>query len=193
MLLERSFYDFTERLGDEGIFFDTAKRISEGAREYFEEFGRFGLSDYHFLANYVRGTVIRLSGFEYQYATFNGKRCIKLHLPEKCNLSRENRTSSYNLARKYFGDFSIIAESWLLYPENRKMLSCDSRILQFMDDFEIISVSESFDYCELFHVFGRLSDFSYENLPQSTSLQKAYAERVKRKMPVGAGVGVLKF
>ena len=37
------------------------------------------------------------------------------------------------------------------------------------------------------------ADFSYENLPQNTSLPKAYAERVKRKMPIGVGVGVLKF
>ena len=192
LLLERSFYDFTERFGNEEIFFDTSKRIAEGAREYHETFGRFGLSDYHFLANYVRGAIIRLSGFEYQYGECDGKRCIKLHLPEKCDLSKENRVKSYSLARQYFGDYPIIAESWLLYPENKKMLSADSRISEFMDDFEIISVSESTDYAELFHIFGRLSDFSYENLPQKTSLQKAYAERVKEKKPIGAGVGKLK-
>ena len=193
LLLERSFSEFTKRIHDEEIFFDTAKRIAEGAAEHYKASGFYGLYDYHFLANYVRGSILRLGIFEYQYGEFEEKKCIKLHLPEKCSLSQENRFSSYRLARQYFGDYPIIAESWLLFPENKKMLSEDSRILQFMNDFDIISTHETHDYSELFHVFGKLCDYSYENLPQETSLQKAYAERVKNGLVIGSGIGVLKY
>ena len=100
---------------------------------------------------------------------------------------------SYNLARKYFGSYPIIGDSWLLYPENKKMLPENSNIVHFIDDFNIVSVNETRDYSELFHVFGRISDYSYQNLPQDTSLQRAYAERIKKNLPVGSGIGILKF
>lgn len=193
ILLERSYHDFSARLGDECIFFDTAKRISESAKEYFSQNTVFGLYDYHFLANHVRGNILRLSGFEYQYGKHDGKKSIILHLPEGADLSRKTRLNSYRLARQYFGDFPIIADSWLLYGEHKKMLSEDSKILQFMDDFDIISQSETTDYTELFHVFGRLSDYSYENLPKETSLQRAYAERMRNNLPIGSGIGMLKY
>ena len=192
-LLEHAFEDFSTRIAVSDIFFDTVKKLSESANNYYKDNDKHGLYDYHFLANHVRGNILRLSGFEYQHGEYDGKRAIILHIPDGADLSTENRIYSYRLARQYFGKFPIIAESWLLYPENKKILSEDSRIVDFMNDFNIVSVSETFDYNELFHIFGRLPDYSYENLPQNTSLQKAYAKRVKRGLPVGSGVGVLKF
>jgi len=193
LLLERAFCEFSARITDTDIFFETAKRISEGAKEYYGKNGKHGLYDYHFIANYVRGNILRLGVFEYGYREFDKKRSICLHLPENADLSREKRLESYRLARRYFGTYPIIGDSWLLYPEHKKMLSEDSRIVGFMNDFDIISTHETHDYSELFHVFGRISDYSFESLPKGTSLQKAYAERVKNELPVGAGVGVLKY
>jgi len=193
LLLEESFEDFSSRTGAPGLFFNTAKKIAEGASEYYSQHGKCGLYEYRFLANHVRGNIIRLGEFEYQYGHFEGKRCIVLHLPEKADLSKDKRLESYRLARQYFGTYDIIGDSWLLYSEHKKMLPKDSRIVDFMNDFDIISTYETTDYSELFHVFGRLSDFSYENLPKKTTLQKAYAERVKNKLPIGLGVGKLKY
>lgn len=193
LLLERSFGDFSGRICDSSVFFDTAKKLVEAAAEYFAHNVRYGLYDYRFLANHVRGSILRLGSFEYQYGNRDGKRAIILHIPDGANLSSEKKAASYRLAREYFGNYPIIADSWLLYPENKKMLSEDSNIASFMDDFDIISSSETTDYSELFHIFGRLNDFSYKNLPKSTTLQKAYAERVKSGLPVGSGIGVLKY
>ncbi|MBQ7399324.1 MAG: hypothetical protein IJW06_02525 [Clostridia bacterium] len=192
-LLPKSFEDFSSRICEKDIFFDTAKRIAEGAKEYFAHNGIFGLYDYHFLANHVRGSILRLGEFEYQYGIFEGKRAIFLHLSDGADLSKESRLVSYRLARKYFGNYPIIGDSWLLYTENKKMLSEDSKILDFMNDFDVVSTYETTDYSELFHIFGRISDYSYENLPKNTSLQKAYAERVKNGLPIGSGVGVLRY
>ena len=108
------------------------------------------------------------------------------------DLTKEKRLHSYSLARIYFGNLPVVADSWLLYPKHKKMLSEDSNIVDFINDFDIVSTSETTDYSELFHVFGRLQDFSYENLPKNTSLQIAYAERVKNNLPVGSATGVLK-
>ena len=193
LLLEKSFYDFSKRIEDTRLFFDTAKRVRESAEEFYESQGDYGLYDYHFVANHVRGSIIRLHGFEYQYGVFEEKRAIILHLPEKADLTKENRLSSYRLARRYFGDLPIIGDSWLLYPLHQEMLSKDSRIVDFMGDFDIVSSEETTDYSEAFHVFGRLCDYSYNNLPQNTTLQKAYADRIKKQLPIGSGVGLLKY
>ena len=193
LLLERSFHDFCSRIKDTNIFFDTAKKVSESAKEYYTDNGTYGLYDYHFIANHVRGSILRIGGFEYQLGAFEGDKCILLHLPEQADLSRENRLLSYRLARRCFGNLPIMADSWLLFPEHKKMLSEDSRIVDFMNDFDIISTHETCNYSELFHIFGRLSDFSYENLPKETSLQRAYAERVKNGMSIGSGIGKLKY
>ena len=180
-------------LKDDSVFFNSMKRISEEAQLYHSENGDYGLYDYHFLANHIRGSIIRLGAFEYQCGTFNDEKACFLHVPDKADMNRDARMQSYSLARKYFGNLPIIADSWLLYPEHKKMLSHDSNVVDFFDDFNIISTSETYDYSELFHVFGRLSDYSYENLPKETSLQKAYAERVKNKLPVGSAIGKLKY
>ena len=190
-LAEKSFDLFCRRIDDKNIFFDTMKKLSEDADEYREKYASDGLFDYIFLANHIRGNILRLSGFEYQLGHFEDKRAIILHLPENADLAKENRLQSYSLAKQYFGNLPIIADSWLLYPENKKMLSGDSRIVDFMNDFDIISSEETTDYSEAFHVFGRLSGYSYENLPQDTALQRAYAERVRAGLPIGAGIGIL--
>ena len=192
-LLERSFEDFSTRISGVSAFFDTAKKLVESSDDYFKQNGKYGLYDYRFVANHVRGNIVRLGGFEYQYGEYNGKKTIILHVPDKADLSKPVRLNSYQLARQFFGDFPIIGDSWLLYPEHKKMLSQDSNIVDFINDFDIVSINEITDYSELFHVFGRLRDFSYENLPKKTSLQKAYAVRVKNNLPIGSAVGKLKY
>ena len=192
-LLEHSFKDFSLRINNVSIFFDTAKKLAESSEEYFKENGKHGLYDYCFVANHVRGNIVRLCGFEYQYGEYDGNKAVILHLPDKADLSKSARLNSYQLARQFFDDYPIIGDSWILYPEHKKMLSEDSNIVDFINDFDIVSTNETKDYSELFHVFGRLKDYSHDNLPKNTSLQKAYAERVKNNLPVGSAIGRLKY
>lgn len=176
----------------EKIFFDTFKRIAEYSREYKKYNGEHGIYDYHFAANHLRGSIIRLGVFEYGYGSYNNKKAVYLHAPDGVDLSREKRFDSYRLARKYFGKYPIIGDSWLFYPEHKKMLSCDSKILDFVSDFNIVSMEETYDYKELYHVFGRVDFQDIEKLPCETSLQKAYLLRMKMGLPIGSGVGILK-
>ena len=81
LLLEKAYDSFLSAINNETIFFDTAKRIAESAREYFHDNGKYGLYDYHFLANHVRGSILRLGEFEYQYSVTKNKKSITLHVP----------------------------------------------------------------------------------------------------------------
>ncbi|MBP3581052.1 MAG: DUF5596 domain-containing protein [Clostridia bacterium] len=176
----------------EKIFFDTYRRIGEYAKEYAHSHGGNGIYDYHFCANHVVACVVRLGVFEYSYGKFNGKKAVFLHVPDGACLERQKRLLSYTLAQKLLGNYPIVAESWLLYPEHKNMLPPNSRILQFAHDFKLVSQEESFDYSELFHIFGRNADYSTpDSLPQETSLQKAYVSRIKAHLPIGSARAVL--
>jgi len=145
-LCERSFKDHKARGLDESIFFDTLKVVANAYDIYRKDTKKDGLYDYHFLANHVRGSILKLGEFEYQYGFFNDKKAIILHVPDNADFEKQKRLESYGLARKYFGNYPIIGDSWLFYNEHKKMLSDDSRILDFMNDFDIISTFETYDY-----------------------------------------------
>ena len=178
----------------EKIFFDSFSKLGGQAKEYEKDHGSQGLYDYHFCANHVRSSIIRLGCFEYGYGKHEGKKAIFIHVPKGADMCSENRYESYSLARKHLGNYPIIADSWMLYPKLKDILTDNSKILEFSNDFEIIFASESYDYKELFHVFGRNADYSSpQKLPADTSLQKAFFHRIKEKLPIGSAVGILRY
>lgn len=184
---KRSFDEHILRELCPDIFFDTLKSLGESAKIYKDEKGSDGIYDYRFLANHVRTSVLRLGAFEYQYGVFRGRRAIFMHVPNGTDLSRQSREESYKKARSYFGDYPVVLDSWLLFPPHRQMLGTDSKIVDFMDDFKIVSVLETKDYSELFHVFGRTG----KAMSAKTTLSKAYKERIERGLTVGSAVGIL--
>lgn len=195
LLSKEGFERHTARGLDGDVYFDTVKTVATAVAEYRTDTGNFGIYDYHFLSNHIRGNILRLGSFEYVCSDYEDKPSIIMHVPTGADFSKQARLNSYSLAREYFGnDRPIVADTWLLYEALSDMLPCDSNILSFAEDFSCVQQNEeSCDYSELFHVFGRLGDFSYENLPQETTLQKAFAERVKKNLPIGSGVGELKY
>ena len=80
--------------------------------------------------------------------------------------------------------------SWLLYPENKKMLSETSNLYSFISRFEVIDVQEDTEYKELWRLFDKVYDGNPDALPQDTSLRRAYAQRVKDNEPLGVALGV---
>ncbi len=193
LLAPWGFDDHKARGLDENIYFDTLSTIANASKEHFANTGVCGIYDYHFLSNHTRGNILRLGSFEYVLADYEDKPAIIMHVPCGADFEKKARLHSYDLARRCFGNSRpIIADTWLLYDKLSDMLPENSNIRSFKDDFRHIEQNaESHDYGELFHIFGRLPDFSYENLPQNTTLQKAYAQRVKNNLPIGSGVGEL--
>lgn len=205
LLLERSYEIFKGLSLNGEVFFDTAKSICASARHFHKESGFFGLYDYIWMANHVRGALMRLGSFEYQICKYfadtpisSGLRklypedlCIKMHVPFECDFSKSARLDSYKKAGKIFGkDMFLICDSWLLYPENAKSLPNFSNIKSFGADFEIVSVNENFCYEDLHRIFGTKCDFSdISSLPSDTLLQRIYIERIKKGLPTGSAMG----
>lgn len=187
----------------EAVLFDTLKALSVNADECKKSTGIYGLSDYIWLANHVRGNIIRLGSFEYQNGIFsydedvklqnktirNGDRAIFMHVPAGASLDKKSRNHSYEMAFEFFGHGVLICDSWLLFSRHRE-LSKNSNIHSFMDDFEIFHTDETYDYEGLYRVFGRQTDYRDTNkLSCDTSLQRMYKELITKGLPVGSAVG----
>ena len=118
---------------------------------------------------------------------------VQIHVPECADLSQSALEQSYRLAYSLFGVPYFFADSWLLYPPHREMLPPDSAIRGFMEDFSVIETDETHDYEGLWRIFGKQTDYRKASLPQKTSLQRAYAERVAKGLPIGSAVGIRYF
>ncbi len=124
---------------------------------------------------------------------------IYFHIPSSgIPLTEEVRMDSYRKAYEYYkdgfdGPVIFCCDSWLLYPEHRKFLPENSNILRFMDDFEIVSSHESDEFHSGWRVFGKDSDLPLEQLPEKTSLQKAYKKWLIDGNKAGGGYGIIVF
>ena len=94
--------------------------------------------------------------------------------------------------RKRYGitDVVFACHSWMLYPENKRMLSETSNIYSFISRFEVIDVREDTEYKDVWRLFDRVYRGNVDELPQDTSLRRAYADRIRAHLPLGVALGV---
>ncbi len=127
-----------------------------------------------------------------------GSRVIGFHIPSAGPLTKESRIDAYKRAYKFYGGkngkpMAFVCGSWLLYPPHREFLPEGSNILDFMDDFDIIKYEDKKDFHDGWRVFGKYSDAPLDQLPENTSLQRAFAKRLREGKPTGSGYGVFFF
>ena len=128
-----------------------------------------------------------------------GTKVLSVHIPRtNTRLEHSLVIDSYRQAAQFFKeefDESIIfiCNSWLLYPWNRTILKDGSNLAQFYDDFTIVSSGEYQNYSEVWRLFDCLYDGDPNNLPNDSSLRRAYIERIKSGLPIGHGTGVILY
>jgi len=117
------------------------------------------------------------------------------HIPSAGPLTKELRLDSYKKAFEFFGrnPLVIVTDSWILYPGQREFLPSGSNILDFMNDFDIISSEDRETFTNAWRVFGKFHTLPPEQWPQETSLQQAYTGRVLSGKPTGKGRGIIIF
>ena len=115
----------------------------------------------------------------------SGERLMPEDVDASCEAASAFFQQRYGLKQVVFA-----CHSWLLYPENKQMLSPTSNLYSFIDRFDIINVQEDTEYKEIWRLFDKEYDGDADSLPQDTSLRRAYAQRVKEKKPLGLGLGV---
>ena len=124
---------------------------------------------------------------------------IGVHIPSGRRLIREEYLESYRRAEKFFSDIFkggktvFTCDSWLLFPEHKTMLPEDSGIRIFMEDYSIVKARYSKPLERPWPIFYEKRNAPADQLPQNTSLEKAYVERYKKGLPSGSALGVIIF
>ena len=125
-----------------------------------------------------------------------GSTAIGVHIPRTgTRLDHDEVKKAYEMARDFFADafdggpVIFNCSSWLLYPWNLEVLSPTSNLRAFILDYEIVRSGDYADYSALWRLFDCNYTGNSDDLPQNSSLRRAYAARVKRGEPTGYGVG----
>lgn len=121
-----------------------------------------------------------------------GTQVVNVHIPSSGPLRKEDCEASFAQAKSFFGRQTTIfmCDSWLLFPAHRDFLPQHSNILMFMDFFTIVSQKETTEFRDAWRVFGKPAEPPYTDLPEETSLQRAYAAWLRAGNCGGTGVGV---
>ncbi len=119
---------------------------------------------------------------------------IKVHIPRTGTpMDKESCDKSYAQAREFFKDKvgnnpAFLCNSWLLYPENKEILSPHSNTYRFMSEYDIVEwrTNTGEDLWRLFDT----NEMNPSRLPTDTSFRARYVEHLKKGGRVGIGIGI---
>ena len=86
-----------------------------------------------------------------------------------------------------------VCHSWLLYPPYGEILSPTSNIVSFQRDFDITGQEASEEFDDSWRLFGGDYKKPLEDLPERTSMQRAFKNYLLAGGKAGEGRGVLIF
>ena len=134
---------------------------------------------------------------------------LNCHIPSAGTLTWELRLDSYKRAHDFVRNFphphplldkykrdeplAIICGSWILYPGQREFLDPQSNIIAFMNDFDIVSYTETDKFPDAWRVFTDKHELPPEQWPTDSSLQRGYRARMLDGGKTGTGFGVIVF
>ena len=127
-----------------------------------------------------------------------GDPILSIHIPSSGEpFDEAARLASYKLAYDFFreerkgGPLVCQCGSWLLYPPYREILSPASNIVSFQGDFDIAFSQEEEKFHDAWRVFGADYEKPAAELPEKTSMQRAFKRWLLEGKKTGEGFGVL--
>ena len=125
---------------------------------------------------------------------------LNIHIPSSGPLKVADCIDSLTRAEKFFkgtfpdGEPTIFyCDSWLLFPEHRVMLPEASGIRRFAELFTIVHARYSAPKQRPWVIFYGAKDLPADELPENTSLERAYKERYVKGLPSGSACGIIIF
>ena len=147
----------------------------------------------------IYGIQFKLCRFDYpdvklkKTEAVKGQSIIQIHIPKGADISESNLDRAFQRASLLFGTNVFTMDSWLLFEEHLKILPETSRIKQFADRFKIIDSDMTDNYENMKRVFGNIPLSEIQNIKSPTLLQRFYADRISKNLPVGSAVGIFEL
>ena len=206
---------YTKQGIPDSVFFETIKDLKYKFQECVECKGYYGTFVPHWFEGFYRLERFGLGRFQYEHTDIDkeiitpsgikikkGTKVLFLHIPSSgVPLSDEVRIESYKKAYEFYKDtpfvkngrIIFVCHSWLLYEKHREFLPENSNILKFMNDFYIYDGYISDTKEDLWRIFGKYENAPVNDLPEDTSLKRAYKKWLVEGNEVGGGVGLIVF
>ena len=192
----RSVLDLKSKLIECKENYDVWGTFVEGWFKGFYELNRFALGRLQFENSDFWCDMYIKNGVELYDSDF----VVGMHIPSNQGpLTYEARLDSYRQAYNFFKDkfkdkrYGIFCcHSWLLYPDNVNILPEKSNIVDFLLDFEPLEIKWTYDFGDQWRVFGVKNNRTpVDELPQNTSMQRAYVEWFKKGKKPGTAYGIV--
>lgn len=203
---------YLEKGISEEIFWDTFCDLRYKALECRENYGVWGTFVAFWYPIFYRCDIVKLGRLEYEtiiydgppraaggYSIRPGAKVLNIHIPSSGEpFDRTSRLASYRQAYEFFrelrkdGPLVCLCHSWLLYPEYRGVLPKTSNILSFMDDFTILEIDDG-GFDDAWRIFGPKAEGPAAELPERTSMQRAFKQYLLSGGKTGAALGLLLF
>lgn len=174
--------------------------------------GIVGTDSFDWHTKFLQLTVFGIGRLQFELRQFpyedyvKGDKCIKqgapilaVHIPDDGTpLEEKYCNAAYRDAKKFFTsllgvkDIPFMCNSWLLYPMNAEFLPPKSNIVKFMSKYDIFKV----DYYRrdkigaILFMFGVKADTPFSDLPENSTLQRAYKAHFLAGGRMGNGIGV---
>ncbi len=122
-----------------------------------------------------------------------------MHIPSSGPMPRAIREDSYRRAYEFFkGELAgrpmvVFCDSWLLYPDNRKIYPPDSNTVDFLSDFHICSYKLQEDFYDMWRIFGKDYQKPLHDLPEDTSMRRALKQWLLQGHRAGTGIGIFLY
>lgn len=198
----------------EELFWDTFSDLRYKALECKEIHGVWGTFVAFWYPIFYTGDIVKLGRLEYENGSFQGKEpyvkngvavnpgdfVLNVHIPSSGEpFHREARLSSYRKAYAHFeeqlggGPLVCVCHSWLLNPDYAKFLPPDSNFVDFQRDFALIEAEQEREFEDAWRLFGRDYQKPAPQLPERTSMQRAFKNYFLKGGVPGCGRGILIF
>jgi hypothetical protein len=128
-----------------------------------------------------------------------GDPVINVHIPRTGTpLTPTEFEEDFDKAASFFSEsftdrpIAFVCHSWLLYEKLREFLKETSNIIAFMNKFDIIFTDylEFGDYSQIWRLFDVDYSGNLDDLPEDSSLRRAYKQYLKDGGKWGAGYGI---
>lgn len=194
----------------EEIYWDTFCDLRYKVQECFDVHGIWGTFVAHWYPIFYNGTIVKLGRMEYQTRacyfkepktalgiTVNpGDPIIALHIPTSFEpFDKAARLESYHKAWEYFcpdgKPLVCVCGSWLLYDGYEEVFAHGSNIDSFRKEFYMLSSKQGESFGNAWRVFGKDRKLPADQLPERTSLQRAFKSYMQNGGTHGSGIGVI--
>lgn len=198
---------------DEQYYWDTFADLRYKALECKEIHGVWGTFVAFWYPIFFTGDIVKLGRLEFETYKYHGEPTtvagvsiapsdfvLNIHIPSSGEpFTRAARMGSYRKAYEYFAQqrngkpLVCVCHSWLLNPEYAAVLPETSNFADFQRDFAGITYEAEDSFEDAWRLFGHDHDKPTAELPERTSMQRAFKKFFLEGGKPGCGRGILVF